>query len=188
MTDILTILESRRMMIQAQLDLSKDQGERNRMGQFSTPTKLAYEILEYAKAHLDNPTNTRFIDPAIGTGAFFSALLTTFPPDSIVRAVGYEIDPHYGKPAAELWKDTVLELRLEDFTLATPPLEKDRFNILICNPPYVRHHHIDRREKQRLKALLRAGSGMDINGLAGLYCYFLGLSHQWISEGDWQVG
>ncbi len=91
--------------------------------------------------------------------------------------------PHYGRPAARLWDRTALDLRLEDFTLAVVPLDEERFNLLICNPPYVRHHHISSKEKGRLKALTLKACGIEVNGLAGLYCYFLGLSHQWMADG-----
>ena len=183
MTNAMTDREERRLAIQAELDAAKDQAERNRLGQFATPTELALEILEYARHQMDGTPTVRFIDPAIGTGAFFSALLTLFPEDRVRDAVGYELDPHYGEPAARLWNDTMLDLRLEDFTLAAPPSDGHRFNLLICNPPYVRHHHIQSGEKRRLKTLISESCGIDMNGLAGLYCYFLGLSHRWMEEG-----
>lgn len=175
--------EEGRIALQAELDAAKDQAERNRMGQFATPTELALEILKYAWKRMNGTPFVQFIDPAVGTGSFFSALLKVFPTDRVTGAVGYEIDPHYGEPSVRLWDDTILDLRLEDFTRATPTLDGDRFNLLICNPPYVRHHHIKSEEKRRLNALVQQVCGIEINGLAGLYCYFLGLSHQWMDEG-----
>ena len=183
MTNATNEWEDRRLAIQAELDAAKGQAERNRMGQFATPTNLAWEILGYARKELGEAAAVRFIDPAIGTGSFYSALLKVFPTDRVTRAVGYEVDPHYGEPAARLWKDLMLDVRLEDFTLAAPPPEEEKFNLLICNPPYVRHHHIDSEEKRRLKVVTQEACGIDVNGLAGLYCYFLGLSHQWLAEG-----
>ena len=183
MTVLITKREERRLAIQAELDAAKDQAERNRMGQFATPTELALEILGYAKGRLADSPAVRFIDPAIGTGSFFSALLQVFPKDCVTAAVGYEVDPHYGGPAARLWNDTILDIRQEDFTFAAAPSPEDRFNLLICNPPYVRHHHIKGGDKQRLKALIRETCAIDMNGLAGLYCYFLGLSHEWMADG-----
>ena len=153
------------------------------MGQFATPTELAIQILEYAKRHLNENEGVQFIDPAIGTGSFYSALLRVFPADRLNCGVGYEVDSHYGEPAATLWKDSNLDIRLEDFTLAAPPGDKGKFNLLICNPPYVRHHHITSKDKQRLKALTREACDIEVNSLAGLYCYFLGLSHRWMAEG-----
>ena len=183
MTKSMTKREERRLAVQAELDAAKDQAERNRMGQFATPTELAVQILEYAKEQLNETEVVRFIDPAIGTGSFYSALLKVFPASRLTRAVGYEVAPHYGEPAARLWKGTMLDVRLEDFTLAVPPSDKEKFNLLVCNPPYVRHHHIASKDKRRLKALTREACGIKVNGLAGLYCYFLGLSHQWMAEG-----
>ena len=153
------------------------------MGQFATPTGLAVDIQRYAKAHLGKNERVRFIDPAVGTGSFYSALLDVFPQTRIGAAVGYEIDPHYGGPAAKLWGKTGLDIRLEDFTQAEAPEATEKFNLLICNPPYVRHHHIVNGEKQRLKMRTRDACGVEINGLAGLYCYFLGLSHAWMADG-----
>lgn len=175
--------EDRRRVLQDQLDACKEPTERNRMGQFATPTALAVDILRYAAAALGKNQKLRFLDPAIGTGAFYSALLDVFPKDRLAAATGYEIDPHYGVPAAQLWRETGLNLRLKDFTKAAGPTDAEQFNLLICNPPYVRHHHIVNGEKQRLRADTKEACGVEINGLAGLYCYFLGLSHMWMTQG-----
>ena len=121
------------------------------MGQFATSPALAADILRYAAAVLDENNPVRFIDPAIGTGSFYSALLDVFPKKRIACATGYEMDPHYGVPAVQLWGQTGLDMRLKDFTQAEPPQDSEKFNLLICNPPYVRHHHIVNGEKQRLK-------------------------------------
>ena len=93
------------------------------------------------------------------------------------------MDPHYGLPSTKLWSETGLDIRLEDFTRAEPPESAERFNLLICNPPYVRHHHIANGAKQRLKLRSWCASCMEINGLAGPHCHFLGLSHAWMADG-----
>ena len=171
--------EQERLHLQTELDAAKTQAERNRMGQFATPPALARDLLTHAAALL-SAAPVRFLDPAIGTGSFFSALRDVFPPKRIEDATGYEIDPHYGAPAARLWKGTGLDLRLGDFTKAVP---EPRHNLVICNPPYVRHHHIVNGEKARLQHWTAEACGVRISGLAGLYCYFLGLSHAWMEEG-----
>lgn len=168
--------------MQQELDSRKDQAERNRMGQFATPASLAVDILRYAKERIGKAESVRFIDPAIGTGAFYSALLTVFPHRRIDASVGYEVDRHYGEPAARLWRGTGLHLRLEDFTRAVPPQEAAKFDLLICNPPYVRHHHIPSDEKRRLQAKALDVGGIRINGLAGLYCYFLLMCDSWMAD------
>lgn len=97
--DLLTHKEERRLEVQASLDAMKSQAERNRMGQFATPFPLALDILSYAKKLLPRGQQIRFLDPGFGTGVFYSALLQTFPAVQIAAATGYEIDPHYGRPA-----------------------------------------------------------------------------------------
>lgn len=184
MANRLPELEDRRMEIQAALDAAKSQAERNRLGQFATPHSLALEMLEYAKGVLPQDAQVRFLDPGFGTGSFFSALLETFPPENLSAAVGFEIDPHYGVPSAQLWRGTPLDLRLSDFTAAEPPTgDNDRANLVICNPPYVRHHHIVNGEKARLQEAARRASGVHITGLTGLYCYFMALAHAWLADG-----
>lgn len=109
-----------------------------------------------------------------------SALQQTFPTRQIREATGIEIDPHYGDPARKLWEGTKLHYQLGDFTAhdADP-----RFNLLVCNPPYVRHHHMPNDYKASLQFRTQQACGVKIAGLAGLYCYFLGLSHPWLAPG-----
>ena len=176
-------IENNRLTIQNELDAQKSQTERNKLGQFATPTNLAREIIDFGIDLLPSKTKIWFLDPAIGTGSFYSALLSTICQERIVKAEGYEIDSHYGKPSQKLWKETNLKIHIKDFTKETPPDEKERYNFLICNPPYVRHHHLEVNEKLRLQNYAENASGIKVNGLAGLYCYFILLSHLWLSEG-----
>jgi len=104
MRETIDDVEKERQAIQAELDSQKTQAERNRLGQFATPTTLALDIIRYARKLLPSGKKVRFLDPAIGTGAFYSALRKVFPPSQIAEALGFELDPHYGKPAARLWK------------------------------------------------------------------------------------
>ena len=178
-----TVLEKERIFLQSRLDAEKTQTERNKLGQFATPTDLARDILRFGVDLLGDHLPIRFIDPAFGTGSFYSALLHTIPETRVETAKAFEVDAHYGGPACGLWREWALDLELADFTRAVAPeAEAERFNLLICNPPYVRHHHIMSGEKERLQNAVRASCGIRIGGLAGLYCYFLGLSHTWMQQ------
>lgn len=171
-----------RNTIQLKLDKEKTKTERNMLGQFATSTELANEILNYAKQFLEIEVPISFLDPAIGTGSFYNAFLQNFEKFSIEKSTGYEIDSHYGAPSKELWRHTNLKYIISDFTTQKSPIfENDKFNFIVCNPPYVRYQHI-RGEKERLKELVIKSSGMNLSGLSGLYCYFLGLSHAWMKK------
>lgn len=177
-------IEAKRLEIQTRLDSSKSQGVRNRLGQFATPTVLAMQMLECASRLHPAGVCLRFLDPAIGTGSFYSALLRVFPPQQIETAVGFETDSECADTALSLWGKTRLKLRVEDFTMAAPPVfEWTKPNLLICNPPYVRHHHLRGEEKLRMQRLTERAAGVKLSGLAGLYCYFLCLSQAWMAKG-----
>lgn len=180
MIRIVNGFEQGRIKLQTELDAKKTQAERNRLGQFATPTALALDILTYAATLIPEGENIRFLDPAVGTGSFFSALRQVFPEEQITEAHGFEIDPHYGEPASHLWRNSDFTIKLSDFTTEKP---ERHFNLIICNPPYVRHHHLNNNDKSRLQNYTSHASGMNISGLAGLYCYFLGLSHAWMADG-----
>ncbi|MFZ1888280.1 MAG: class I SAM-dependent methyltransferase [Candidatus Binataceae bacterium] len=180
--DAITAIEVRRVALQKELDGGKTQKERNRLGQFATPTLLASDVLAYARTLLPENVPVRFMDPAIGTGSFYTALLRHFPSARIKAAAGIEIDPHYGNPARELWRGRALKIELGDFTAMKPPTPPKLFNLIVCNPPYVRHHHMGVEEKGRLQEATAAACGVRMAGLAGLYCHFLGLAHPWMAD------
>lgn len=176
-------LESERLKIQYAFERKRTQEERKRLGQFATPTLLAQEILAYAKSLLPLDTEISFLDPAIGTGSFYSALLKVFPGAQITSAIGYEIDPWCGLTATDFWCEHGIKLHIADFTRAIPPdTNEKKPNLLICNPPYVRHHYLQKAEKQRLQKLAERETGIKLSEQAGLYGHFLLLAHGWLAE------
>ena len=185
------VRENKRLALQRHLDDAKTQEERNKLGQFATPPALARDIIVYSSNLLSPQARITFLDPAIGTGAFYSAFREIIGENRIARAAGYEVDSHYGLPARKLWRGTALKIVLDDFTKAEPPTKKEeRFNLIVCNPPYVRHHHLCTADKVYLRDAAKRYCGIEINGLVGFYCYFLCLSHRWMTDcglGVWLI-
>jgi hypothetical protein len=185
-------LEARRQTIQVQLETKRSMAERNRLGQFATPNALAVEIARYVGRLLGREQDgIRFADPAIGTGSFFSAALGVFGAKRIKSAVGAELDSAFAEAARGLWAEAGLEVVRGDFTrvvangsCAHAP------NVILANPPYVRHHHMGREDKERLQRLAFKMTGVEVNGLAGLYVYFLLLATAWMEDdgiGAWLI-
>ncbi len=176
-------IELRRLGLQEQLNLLKTHEERNRLGQFATPTELATDMLLYAKSLLLSDVPIRFLDPAFGSGSFLSALLRTFPLTDINDVIGYEMDEVYTKQVIKLWSGVPLKLHQADFTRVCPPKDNcEKANLLICNPPYVRHHHLSKNDKLWLQKRVAQLIGIKLSGLSGLYGYFLCLAHQWMAK------
>jgi adenine-specific DNA-methyltransferase len=176
--------EKARQGLLEQLRAAKDQASRNKLGQFATPAPLASEIVRQALSLLGHGRPLRFLEPGFGTGAFYSALRQSVPPSRIEAATGYEIDARYVESVTQLWSGTGLQLYHADFTKVEPPeTGAGKYNLVVCNPPYVRHHHLDSSQKQQLQTLVSQRLKFQMNGLSGLYTYFMVLSQTWMSKG-----
>lgn len=177
-------LEARRRALQDALDARRSAQERNRLGQFATPNALAIEITQYVATLLGRQRGPIcFADPAVGSGSFFSAALSVFGRERLTSAVGIELDPAFCEAARDVWRDAGLEVVRGDFTrLVADRSRLPAPNLVLANPPYVRHHHLTRADKGRLQALTRRMAGVEVNGLAGLYVYFLLLATAWMED------
>jgi len=176
--------EASRAEEQVRLDLLKSAAERNEWGQFATPPALAAEMAAYTRdLWRGRGDKVRFLDPAIGTGSFFSALRKVGTPGWLESASGVELDPQFADAATRLWRSEGLNVVRGDFTRLQPPQGGERPNLILTNPPYVRHHHLDQDDKVRLKTIASEIAGMEVSGLTGLYCYFMFLSHHWLANG-----
>lgn len=175
----LNSIEYKRIQLQTAIDNGKSIESRRRLGQFATPYELAQEIMDFGLA-LQEKNEISFLEPAFGTGAFYSALLSECGKQTknINTAIGIEVDRDFYTAANELWGHTNINLVSGDFT------EMDSFekvNLLISNPPYVRHHYIAQEQKSRLAAMTKKETGISLSGLAGLYCYFILSAHKWLA-------
>lgn len=182
--------EQQRLEVLHQIDRKKGLRNRNKRGQFATPATLAQEIVDAALSWLGESDSIHYLEPGFGTSPFFASL-HRMARDRIASAVGYEIDPDYADAAARLYANTCLTLHRQDFLLADPPAsEAGRFNLVISNPPYVRHHHLSQEQKYRFREVIKARTSFQLSGLSGLYAYFLLGSRAWMSRdgiGVWLI-
>lgn len=180
-------VEGKRAITQSRVDSSKSKLERNKLGQFATPRKLADSLLDYATTLIDKK-DVYFFDPAFGTGSFYTAYLKAFGEDA--QGLGFEIDKAYYEGAKNVWKDfPSLQIENTDFTKESPQ-NYNPVNLLVCNPPYSRHHHISSDTKLRIQELIMKELGFRVSGLAGLHFYFMLLAHKWLAKdgvGIWLV-
>ena len=170
-------IEKRRVILQTSLDKGKTKESRNVLGQYSTPYRLANDIVCYVR-QLVGRSDLSMLEPAIGTGAFYSAFINCFGKDN--PAMGYEIDPYYYTPAKKLWAGYGIEFRQGDFLEERHADRK--FSLILSNPPYTRHHHIRPDKKKYLQEAVLKETGIKLSGLCGLYCYFILLSSKWLEK------
>jgi adenine-specific DNA-methyltransferase len=174
--------ETERLSWQTTLDAERTSKERNELGQFATPPALADDIAQYALSLHRQDQDIKFLEPSVGTGSFYSALLRNEGQHRLASALGIEIDPRFVSVARKLWSGSGLEVREGDYT--TPGLVDDDYKatLLLANPPYVRHHHMTAAEKTRLTTRALRDLGIKVSGLSGLYVYFVLLSHAHLAD------
>lgn len=182
-----TTTETQRQAIQLAIDATRSAAERNRLGQFATPHVLAVDIARYVDTLIgERKRGIRFADPSIGSGSFYSAALSVYGRERIESAVGVEVDSFFADAAHDLWAGAGLEVVRGDFTrIVTNRSGRTAPNLILANPPYVRHHHMSREDKERLQKLAFKMTGIEVNGLAGLYVYFLLLATAWMEDGGY---
>ena len=144
-------LEEVRQLEQELVDSSKSKKDRNKLGQFSTPRTLADELLTFAKQNI-TAKRIQFFDPAFGMGSFYTAFIKEFGIKS--KAFGFEIDRDYYSAAKKVWSEcNNLTLKNTDFILENSA--NKQADLIVCNPPYIRHQHIKQQTKKRLQELVQ---------------------------------
>lgn len=138
-------------------------------GQFWTPDWVADTMVAYSLAE----GRSHFFDPAVGAGVFLRAAQRySIEYDQNIVYQGLEVDPTLLEVAQRYGTDDSLleEVRIQDFIQSPPDA---RFSAIVANPPYVRHHRLDKQVKVYLKRKSLELTGKALDGRAGLHIYFL---------------
>jgi len=175
--------EQNRLSDQQDVDASKSAFERNRLGQYSTPFSLAHQMIQYSLPLVthDQCPMLQFLEPACGSGVFISALRQEYIPHVFVT--GIEIDTMYSNIAKKYFEGDGIRIVTDNFfAFAQKSQQELRFDWLVTNPPYVRHHHVGLQEKTVLQQRVVHTLGIQVSGLAGLYIYYILLADALLKE------
>lgn len=165
--------EELRRHSQQRIDNTRTREERNRLGQFSTIPALGIQIVEFVVSLMPKNKSIAFLEPSVGSGVFYNALLRVVGRARIDSAVGIEIDEEFATLASSLWGNFGLTVINADFfNAAAHQIVGHQPNLLCANPPYSRHHHISPDTKRKIRRMIYEATGLSVSGLAGLYIYF----------------
>lgn len=157
--------EKKREELNVELDSRKL--TRNADGQFSTPNDFARAIVRETLPFLDKLDGPVLaIEPACGSGSFVSALLQELGEKT--KITGIDKDPDYLSIAKECFAQSA-SFELADY-LSWKSSEKA--DLIVTNPPYVRHHFLSKELKGSFSAECKA-KGFNFSGLSDLFCYFI---------------
>lgn len=138
-----------------------------KFGQFFTPFSIAHFM---AKWVISNPQCSTILDPAVGLGIFFRAILKEAASNSY-QLIGYDIDPQVLKKARTLfqnYKDCDIRLINRDYMFND---WDNRYDGIICNPPYQRFQNYKNRNE--ILAEFQSRLGLSLSGLTNLHTLFL---------------
>lgn len=180
-TSTLDALDARRQELQRSVDAASSREERNRQGQYATPQPtadaIAREVARLCPVHM-----CTLLEPAMGLGAFVTAFFRAF--DSRAgHVVGVEADDKLAHAASLLWSGADVDVQSADFFSAFEVLGQKRFDVLLSNPPYMRHHHLASERKGQLAEAVALRCHVRLSALSGLHCYMLLLSATLVAPG-----
>ena len=145
------------------------------LGQFFTPFPIAQFM---AKWITSNPQCNTILDPAVGLGVFFRAILKEADVTSY-QLIGYDVDPQVLKKAKILFQGYEDGIRLinRDYMFND---WNNRYDGIICNPPYKRFQNYKNRNE--ILAEFQSRLGLALSGLTNLHTLFLLKSVNQLSE------
>lgn len=154
--------------------------ERRSYGAVYTPSIIVDAMLRWARSR-SNPE--RVVDPGTGSGRFLLGAGRVFKQ---AQLLGIESDPRAailarGQLAAAGLAERS-QILLRDYrSSAVNPFDKQ--TLFIGNPPYVRHHLIDKQWKTWLQTKAKK-YGFTASALAGLHVYFYLATLEYARKGD----
>jgi len=141
---------------------------RRSQGATYTPWSVVTAMVDWATRE-SSPSH--IVDPGTGSARFLVAAAAAFPK---ARLIGVELDPLAALIARTNLSCAGLSRRsrviVGDYRYVELPRRCGE-TLFIGNPPYVRHHDIQARDKRWLDRVARS-AGLPVSGLAGLHLHF----------------
>lgn len=147
--------------------------ERRPRGQFFTPIELATFMARWAITRAD----AKVLDPGSGPGLLLATAARRLeelgglrPADQLV---GVELCPLASTFAQVCLYPAGAAPRLIEADFLTMPTSDERYDAIVCNPPYTRHQGLAGSYKEAVGAVVDKLVDGHLNRRAGLYVHFL---------------
>ncbi len=139
------------------------------LGQVWTPDDIANEMVR--EAFVLSPNAKKILDPACGPATFSKAINQLNFKE--IELICYDVDPRMYNFTSHVNQKLELrgETRNQDYLLDSS-LESN-FDLVIMNPPYIRHERIQREIKENYHQYLSTKLGASIDKKSNLFALFL---------------
>lgn len=175
--------ETVRQTGQAFLEKLRSNAKADPTEQGATPFPEASEITGLALRYHPG-SNIEFLEPCVGTGIFFSALLHHVADRNgsltIHSAHGVERDGQFATLAHDLWAPAGLDVHTLDFLKLTTD-DLPRASMVLSRPPATFHHQLSSEAKVRAADAAEQSCGIRPTGIADLYTHFVLATHKFLA-------
>lgn len=154
-----------------------NQEHRKSLGQFFTPYKIARFMSEWI---IGNPKEKlKVLDPAVGLGVFERALTEINTTKNIDFDV-WDIDAEICKRLQKIFDKKKISARINNADFIESCSWEERYDGIIANPPYYKHHFINNKEKVFQSICVKTYYQFSIQ--TNIYCWFLIKSIKLLAE------
>ena len=161
------------------MKLRKNSSEQKLRGAYYTPAPLAEAIVGlFASQDIDT-----VLEPSCGDGVFLDSLNELNLLDKVRRVTAVEIEPEEAQKVRSRYSGfDQMEIYAEDFfDYYYRVLGKERFDLILGNPPYIRFQYLKESQREMLSEILTS-HGMKANKLINAWVAFLVACVQLLSE------
>ena len=149
---------------------SSDLAHRKKLGQFFTPYSVACFMSQWiTKVSTMHP---QILDPCAGLGVFERALYSTDP--AFAARAGFtlwEKDEELATGLSGVCERMEIECSIVSKDFINEHDWSDKYDGIIANPPYYKHHYIENKEDVR--AIISSNTGASFSVQTNIYCWFL---------------
>ena len=157
---------------------------RRKHGQFRTPESIAMLMTSWLLQNCKRNSSYRLLDAGSGAGVFLLHLYKIALKENInLTLEGIEINPLLVNALIgnfSLYRYTIPIVYLEDFLFMN---FESKYDLVICNPPYTRHHSIPENVKNSLINRFKNLYGIEISRLSSMPVYLLLKTLEILKEG-----
>lgn len=159
--------------------MKKNCSEQKRKGAYYTPSQLADSIVEFF-ASSDVST---VLEPSCGDGVFIDSLKNHGFLDKAEMVTAVEIDPEASEKVSDRYSEVhnVNVYAGDFFDYYDRVLGKERFDLILGNPPYIRYQYLKESQRERQSEILTS-HGMKANKLINAWVAFVVACVQLLSE------
>jgi len=154
--------------IENEYSKTTDIQHRRNLGQFFTPFQIAEFMAEWILKNKKN--KLEILDPAAGLG-IFERMIKAKNKDKDIKFDLWEIDQNISRKLSKIMNNlnTNFDIHTDDFL--SKSLWDKKYDGIIANPPYYKHHNIKNKEKIFQDICIKTYFKFSIQ--TNIYCWFL---------------